>query len=82
MLGDMLTLMQFGSVPNKSGLEEEFANVWGKSRTKLFKDSSAALVTPDLAGVSSVNSPQQNQNAQGRKSTSLPSAGTPTGVGV
>ena len=64
MLNDMLTLMQFGSVPNRSGLEEEFSNIWGKSRAKLFKEGSP--VSSDLAGVSSAEgprSPQQNQQS-------------------
>ena len=72
MLGDMLTLMQFGSVPNRSGLEEEFAQIWGKSKAKLFKEGNP--VSPDLAGVSAADgakSPQQNQNAQGRGNKNL-----------
>lgn len=48
MLGDMLTIMQFGSVPNKDGLEEEFARVWGKPRNKFF---GSAQVDPAMAGM-------------------------------
>ena len=36
MLIDIQSMMNFGSMPNKEGLEEEFARVWGKSRYKLF----------------------------------------------
>lgn len=36
MLNDIIGLMQFGSKPNLDTLEDEFARVWGKSRTKLF----------------------------------------------
>lgn len=71
MLADMISLMQFGSVPNRSGLEEEFANIWGKPRSKLFKEGSA--ISPDLAGVSAadnVRTPQQNVQAQGRSNAS------------
>lgn len=50
MLGDMLTLLQLGSVPNKEGLEEEFAKVWGKPRNKLF--SASQSVSPEMAGAS------------------------------
>lgn len=59
-LNDMLTLMQLGSIPNRDGLEEEFARVWGKSRNKLFAQ---AQLAPDMAGVSP-------QATQGRPSQS------------
>lgn len=49
MLADMITLMSLGSVPNKEGLEEQFAQVWGKPRAKLF---AATNMAQDLAGVS------------------------------
>jgi len=49
MLSDVLTLTQFGSVPNKEGLEEELARVWGKSRNKLF---SSTQMSPEMAGAS------------------------------
>lgn len=41
---DMLSLMQFGSKPNLSGLEDEYAKVWGKDKSKLF---SAGGPTPE-----------------------------------
>lgn len=58
-LGDMLTLMQLGSVPNKDGIEEEFARVWGKSRNKLFAKGAPAMpsLSPEMAGVSSAAAP-------------------------
>lgn len=49
MLNDMVQIMQFGSVPNREGLEEEFARVWGKPRNKLF---ATTQMSPDMAGVS------------------------------
>lgn len=51
-LTDMLTMMQFGSMPNRDGLEEEFASIHRKSRSKLFQKGQMG-VTPDMAGVSS-----------------------------
>lgn len=48
MLTDMLTLTQFGSVPNKDGIEEEFSRVWKTPRQKLF---SSVPVDPTAAGV-------------------------------
>lgn len=33
---DMLSLMQFGARPNVSGLEDEYAKVWGKDKSKIF----------------------------------------------
>ena len=48
MLGDMITLMSLGSVPNKDGLEEQFAQLWGKPRNKLF---AATNMAQNLAGV-------------------------------
>lgn len=81
MLSDMLTLLQFGSVPNKDGLEEEFARVWGKPRNKLF---SSTQVPPEMAGASM---PDDGSNLQpsGRRnqaglSPSLP-GGLAAGVG-
>lgn len=49
MLNDMVGMMNMGSVPNKEGLEEEFAQVWGKQRNKLFQ---SAQMDPSLAGAS------------------------------
>lgn len=51
-LTDMLTMMQFGSMPNRDGLEEDYANIHRKSRSKLFQKGQVS-VTPDMAGVSS-----------------------------
>lgn len=36
MLGDVVSMMNLGSVPNLDGIEEEFSQIWGKSRNKLF----------------------------------------------
>lgn len=55
MLGDMAALMNLGSQPNREGLEEEFARVWGKPRNKLF---ASTQMSPDMAGVSGAGSPQ------------------------
>lgn len=33
---DLVALMQFGSMPNKQGLEDEYARVWGKDKSKMF----------------------------------------------
>ena len=51
MLLDIQSMMNFGSIPNKEGLEEEFARVWGKSRNKLFANTN---MSQDMAGVSGV----------------------------
>lgn len=54
MLNDMIALMSLGSVPNKEGLEEQFAQVWGKPRAKLF---SSTQMNPALAGVGGEGAP-------------------------
>lgn len=59
---DMISLMQLGSIPNKDGLEEEYARVYGKSRNKLFSKGA----TPDMAGVSSAAAPGMAGAARGR----------------
>lgn len=51
-LSDMLTLTQFGSVPNKDGLEEKFSNVYQENKSKLFSSKS---ITSDMAGVGGAN---------------------------
>ena len=47
-LNDMITLMNFGSVPNKDGLEEEYSRVYGESRSKMFQKGQ---VSPELTGI-------------------------------
>ncbi len=65
MLNDMMTLLNFGSVPNKEGLEEEFARVWGKPRNKLFTNTQMA---PEMAGVSGAMNNPMLQAMKGRAS--------------
>lgn len=48
-LADIQSMQQFGSVPNKDGLEEEFSRVYQKNRTKMF---TTQPVNPSLGGVS------------------------------
>lgn len=48
-LADVLTLMQLGSQPNVGGLEDEFAKVYQKDKSKIFTSSPIA---PNIAGVS------------------------------
>lgn len=48
-LSDVLTLMQLGSQPNVGGLEDEFAKVYQKDKSKIF---STGAVGPNIAGVS------------------------------
>ena len=48
-INDMTALMNFGSIPNKDGLEEEFSRIYQKDRSKLF---SSQPVQPAMAGVS------------------------------
>jgi len=45
-LTDMQTLMTFGSLPNKDGLEEEFSRVYQKDRSKLFSKGQAQQSQP------------------------------------
>jgi hypothetical protein len=54
MLGDMIQLMNLGSVPKLDGIEEEFSRVWGKSRNKLFGTRAAAAVQPGADGTPAV----------------------------
>lgn len=62
MINDLIALTQIGSIPNKDGIEEEFAQVWGKPRSKLFQSAS---MNPALAGVSGAgNAPGQSSPAQ------------------
>jgi len=72
MLADMLSLMQLGSVPNKEGLEEEFARIWGKPRNKLF---ASTQMSPDMAGISAAGG---SARAPGRGNT----AGVPMTPGA
>jgi hypothetical protein len=51
-LADIMSLTQIGSTPNKEGLEDELANVYGKNRNKLF--AKAQPMGPEMAGISSV----------------------------
>lgn len=44
---DMTSMMNLGSMPNKDGLEEKFARVYGENKTKVFNKSSP----PIAAGV-------------------------------
>ena len=48
-VADMLAMTQFGSVPNKDGLEEKFSRVYQENRNKMF---SKQEVQPEMAGVS------------------------------
>ena len=67
-LQDMLTLTQnFGSIPNKDGLEEKFSIVYQENRNKLF--SKGQMVNPSMAGVGGVNN--------GMPSGMTPNGGTP-----
>jgi len=64
-LNDMLVLMQLGSVPNRDGMEEEFARVWGKSRNKLFSAPAQPTISPDMGGASSAIKTQGQSNQSG-----------------
>jgi len=55
-LADMLTLTQFGSIPNRDGLEEKFSMVYKENRNKLFKKEEIQ----SLAGVGGMSPEQQN----------------------
>lgn len=61
MLNDLIALTQIGSVPNREGVEEEFAKVWGKPRSKLF---ASQTVDPAMAGVSAAGGGQQPKPVQ------------------
>lgn len=52
-LTDMQTLMTFGSVPNKDGLEEEFSRVYKRDRSKLFSKQQPPQqpIDPSMGGV-------------------------------
>lgn len=75
LLASMAQLAQFGSVPNKDGLEEEFANVWGKTKNKLFQEAqpqqSLQGVSPEEAGGGSPPAPKGRSNMGGLPSGAL-----------
>lgn len=48
LLADMTQMMQFGSMPNKEGLEDELSRIWGKPRNKLF---ASMAQNPAMAGL-------------------------------
>lgn len=50
---DILAMLQFGSMPNKAALEEEFSRVYGRSKIKFFTAAQPMPMgmTPDMAGV-------------------------------
>jgi hypothetical protein len=82
MLSDMLTLMQFGSVPNKDGLEEEFAKIWGKPRNKLFASQGQNLAGVSGAGDGApVPSPIQPSGRPNQTGAMPPGGLTGAGVG-
>lgn len=72
MLGDMLTLMQFGSVPNKDGLEEEFARIWGKSRGKLFASQNNSAMGAPAGAPGDVISPTQPNSRPNQSTPMMP----------
>lgn len=47
-VADMIAMTQFGSVPNKDGLEEKFSRVYQENRSKVF---SKQEIPPAMAGV-------------------------------
>lgn len=65
MLGDMITLMSMGSVPNKEGLEEQFAQVWGKPRNKLFAATNMGPALAGVGGEGGLPAPKGRANASG-----------------
>lgn len=65
MLGDMITLMSLGSVPNKDGLEEQFAQVWGKPRNKLFAATNMAQNLAGVGGEGGMPAPKGRSNQAG-----------------
>lgn len=68
MLADVAQMQVFGSVPNREGLEEQFAQIYGKPRNKFFASVQA---TPDMAGVGGASPGQQPgvARAPGRPNT-------------
>jgi hypothetical protein len=55
---DLLALTQFGSTPNKEGIEDEYARVWGKDKSKMF--SAQQIQAPSMEEVTN------DQNIKGR----------------
>ena len=53
---DMMALTQFGSVPNKEGLEDEYARIWGKDKSKIFSAPQPGEMNPMMG-----NDPNQMQ---------------------
>ncbi len=67
MLSDLLTLTQFGSIPNKDGIEEEFSRIWGKPRNKIFASQN---VPPNMGGVTGVGDQSKAIQPSGRANQS------------
>lgn len=53
---DLVALQQFGSVPNKEGLEDEYARVWGKDKSKMFSAAQPGQMMNEMG-----NDPNQIQ---------------------
>lgn len=48
MINDAMLMVNFGSVINKDGIEEEFARVWKKNRSQLFQPASPTPTVPGM----------------------------------
>lgn len=59
-LQDIIALMQFGSRPNVQALEDEYARVWGKDKSKIFAAGPSPEQLAIQAGVAG-NDPNQIQ---------------------
>lgn len=81
MLGDMLTLMQFGSTPNREGLEEEFSRIWGKPRNKLFATAAMNPAMNNIAGLGGSSSPMQPSGRANQTGGAMPPGGLSGGMG-
>ncbi len=71
MLADILTMVNFGAVPNLDGLQEQFSRTWGVSKNKVFQKGS-----PVMAGASGAMAaaPGGRANTSGMPGGSVPSA--------
>ena len=64
MLADVLSLIQLGSQPSVSALEDELSRVWGKSKSKLFQNGGPG-VAGQLGGGASSGALPGRPNASG-----------------
>lgn len=67
MLNDIVTMAQFGSIPNVDGLEEKLAKAWNSPKNKMFKNRKAIQQQQQTQSEEgNLRTPEQQSQAAGR----------------